>query len=236
MDFEECTLRVNKEDNNTKTHSGDIPFLPELIDKDFIDRLKQYTPNGIQTHFKRAFKRLKLNEKGIVIHSMRSTFISCCLFLNINPKQVQAWARHAKVEMMSVTAFKPFLRCAHNVFGKLYEGLIFDINRSSGFGHTFSDGYDFAQDAICYLCENIGRKLKDVIGLDKRGKVLTVGRACLRTVTNKLNKLLRVARKSVCFNEAYQPTAASVVTVDVAEPKRDLSVAGRNYWKFKLNR
>lgn len=105
-------------------------------------------------------------------------------------------------EMMALTSLKVFIKHSGIAeFYKLYKGLIKDIHRSTDADFNFSDGYDFAQTAICYLCEHYGRTLNDVLGTDKRGKIITIKRACLRTVSRSINRKFSHLSRSVCIDE-----------------------------------
>ena len=92
IDFINNIIYVEEADTDTKKHRREIPFLPELLNEAERDALLKLTPNAVQCHFKRLFKTLNINA---VVHSFRVTFISCCNYLDINPKQIQAWAGHS---------------------------------------------------------------------------------------------------------------------------------------------
>ena len=139
-------------------------------------------------------------------------------------------------EMFALRAFKPFLRYADPAFGGLYKGLIRDINRPNDISHTLSDGYDIAQTAICFLCEHIGKTLNDVLGTDRRGKVLTVKLACFRTVNRSLNKLFSNTRRSVCIENVYEPKTATQFDFDATETvtKEDFTAVDETIAKLEL--
>ena len=62
----------------------------------------------------------------------------------------------------------------------LYYGLIRDIHYQNNPAYTFSGGYDYAQTAICFLCEHMGKTLGTVIQVKYRKtlKDVTVIHAC----------------------------------------------------------
>jgi integrase len=100
IDFKNQLIEIVDEDTRTKKHRRFIPFLRELITPAERDQiLSTFTHDGMQTHIRRLLKRTGLKDKGIVIHSFRSTFISCCSFLKIDVKQIQAWAGHSTADM-----------------------------------------------------------------------------------------------------------------------------------------
>ena len=41
----------------------------------------------------------------------------------------------------------------------LYVGLVKDLNRGNDANHVFSDAYDFVQNAVCFLCKFIDKKI-----------------------------------------------------------------------------
>ena len=127
-------------------------------------------------------------------------------------------------EMLAVSAFKPFLRYADNVFGSLYKGLILDIHWSNAKGHTFSDGYDFAQEAICFLCGHIGKKLADIIGTDRCGKEVSVKLACFRTITRSLNRQMTNKFRNVCIDKVYEPKIATQFDTDIESKSKENEV------------
>jgi DNA-binding CsgD family transcriptional regulator len=149
----------------------------------------------------------------------------------ITPENVQRMG-----EVMALMAFKPFLSYADSALGKLYEGLIKDINRKDAAGHTFSDGYDFAQDAICFLCGHIGKTMDTVLGTDRRGKILTVKLACFRTITKSLNKRLTNHVRNVCIDKVYEPKTATQFESDIVNdmPEEDYTAVNETIAKLNL--
>ena len=111
-------------------------------------------------------------------------------------------------EMMAICAVKSFMKNGLNL-STLYKSMLRDINRSnrttSGLQDMFSDGYDFCQDAICFLCRHYGKNLNDVLSIDKRGRPVTIKRACLRAVGKSISAHLTHNRRAVCINEAINP-------------------------------
>ncbi|MBP5428732.1 MAG: hypothetical protein J6Z04_05550 [Clostridia bacterium] len=61
----------------------------------------------------------------------------------------------------------------------LYNGLLRDMNRRPDSENHYSEGYDVASTAICFLCDHIGERLGDPV-VNKYGKTITVERACFR--------------------------------------------------------
>ena len=112
-------------------------------------------------------------------------------------------------ERLAIRAFKNFFKYAYDAVNSLYVGLIRDIERQNSVNHTFSDGYDFAQTASCFLCGHIGKKLDDALGTDKNGVVVTIKIACLRMLGREISKKLTDARRSVCIDDVYAQKAVA---------------------------
>jgi DNA-directed RNA polymerase specialized sigma24 family protein len=138
-------------------------------------------------------------------------------------------------EMMAVCAFKPFLRYADTVFGRLYKGLVCDIKSKNKLGHTLSDGYDIAQEAMCFLCEHIGKRLCDELYIDKRDKIVTVMLACFRTLNRSLNKMLSNTKRSVCIDSVYESKITAQFEADTTEcVEEDLTAVNNTIEQLKL--
>ena len=69
--------------------------------------------------------------------------------------------------------------------------------------HTFSDGYDLAQIAICFLCGYIGKTLGDNAGngTEKNESAVTIERACYRAVSRCINLKHRTGLRTVCLDD-----------------------------------
>ena len=139
-------------------------------------------------------------------------------------------------EFIALRAFKPFLRHADSILGNLYKGLIRDINRSNTVRHIFSDGYDIAQTAICFLCEHLGKTLNDVLGTDRRGKILTVKLACFRSVNRSINRVLAHRKRAICIDNVFESKAAVQFETDTEEhiSEDDFTVVNETIEKLNL--
>ena len=69
----------------------------------------------------------------------------------------------------------------------LYDGLIKDCNKSNDSLAEYSDGYDIAQTATLFLCENIGKRLGDNY-TTAHGNVISIKQACFRFTDRYLDK------------------------------------------------
>ena len=69
---------------------------------------------------------------------------------------------------------------------KLYAGLVKDIIYEKRENEIFSDGYDIASEAMCFLCDHIGKPLGTILGVISKGRgkgrVLTIRDMCFKTV------------------------------------------------------
>ena len=77
----------------------------------------------------------------------------------------------------------------------LYVGFVKDLNRGNDPRHVFSDAYDLAQTAICFLCEFIGKSLNDVY-MVKNGQEITIKKAAYLLVGRTLERMRRYTSRS----------------------------------------
>ena len=84
-------------------------------------------------------------------------------------------------ENIAICALKHAILVRGMRFDKLYYDLIRDIHCKDSVDRCISDGYDFAQTAICFLCEHMGRKLGDTV-IGKYKKPVTIRHACASEV------------------------------------------------------
>ena len=82
----------------------------------------------------------------------------------------------------------------------LYVGLVKDLNRSNDANHVFSDAYDFAQNAVCFLCEFVGKKLTDVYTV-KNGQEITIKQATYSLVSRSIDRMCRHFDRSQDIND-----------------------------------
>ena len=89
-------------------------------------------------------------------------------------------------EMIALQALRTVMPYDFEAVSKLYNGLVKDLNRISQIDYTVTDGYDYAQTAICFLYEFKGKLVSDIYGKDKAGKFITIKTACYRKVDREL--------------------------------------------------
>lgn len=111
-------------------------------------------------------------------------------------------------EILALRAVKTVMLHSGNALNRLYHELIRDVFHPLDNGRSFSDGYDVAQTAICFLCEHIGKNLDDTYAINKRGKIITIKHACY-TLVNRfiIHKRAEIyATVSIHdLNEHHQP-------------------------------
>ena len=89
-------------------------------------------------------------------------------------------------EMIALQALRNVMPYDFEVVSKLYNGLVKDLNRISQIDYTITDGYDYAQLAICFLYQFKGMYVNDIYGKDKAGKYISIKTACYRAVDKEL--------------------------------------------------
>lgn len=89
-------------------------------------------------------------------------------------------------EMIALQALRNVMPYDFEVVSKLYNGLIKYLNRISQIDYTITDGYDYAQTAICFLYQFKGMYVNDIYGKDKSGKYISIKTACYRAVDKEL--------------------------------------------------
>ena len=90
-------------------------------------------------------------------------------------------------EFIGVTAISRVMHCFGESGYRLYLGLVRDIVYPKQENETFSYGYDIASEAMCFLCEHIGKPLGTVLGVNSKGKELNIRDMCFKTVFRYIN-------------------------------------------------
>ena len=103
-------------------------------------------------------------------------------------------------EMIALQALRTIMPYDFEAVSKLYKGLIKDLNHISQIDYTITDGYDYAQTAICFLYEFKGKYVNDIYGKDRSGKEITIKTACYRKVDRELANF----RKSISRNRQLE--------------------------------
>ena len=122
----------------------------------------------------------------------------------ITPQNVQKIG-----ELITIGAVKNVMIHSSRDLYRLYKGLLADINRPQDSLELYSDGYDYVQESIYFLCEFLGKKAGDLC-TDKFGKKAPVSTACARYIGRLLFKNYRkVAVYETCsFEDTTLPEIA----------------------------
>ena len=118
-------------------------------------------------------------------------------------------------ELITLKCLRGYCAYSRRNFEKLYTSYIRDLNNRNNPTHTFSDAYDLAQNAICFLCEFIGKELTDVYTI-KNGKVITIKQATY-TLVNRYVDRMRRYNKRACDIDNYAESLS--VEIDHYEEK-----------------
>ena len=118
-------------------------------------------------------------------------------------------------ELITLKCLRGYCAYSRQNFEKLYTGYVKDLNRRNYPTHTFSDAYDLAQTAICFLCEFIGKELTDVYTI-KNGKVITIKQATYTLVSRYVDRMRRNNRRA-CDIDNYAESLS--VEIDYYEEK-----------------
>ena len=93
-------------------------------------------------------------------------------------------------ELITLKCLRSYSSYSRQAFYQLYIPYVQDLNRRNYPSHTFSDAYDLAQTAICFLLNFIGKELSDVYTV-KKGKVITIKRAAYNLVNCHVGRMYR---------------------------------------------
>ncbi len=118
-------------------------------------------------------------------------------------------------ELITLKCLRGYCAYSRQNFEKLYTGYVRDLNRRNNPTHIFSDAYDLAQTAICFLCEFIGKELTDVYTM-KNGKIITIKHAVYNLVSRHVDRMRR-HNKRTCDIDYYAESLS--VEIDHYEEK-----------------
>lgn len=126
-------------------------------------------------------------------------------------------------EMIALQLFRTRKRHYCEIADKLYIGLIKDLHHMNETDYTVSDGYDYAQAAMCFLWQFKGRKAEDICHMDKYGKAISIKLACYRETGRRLDRYLRNKARTVLkiFDDYKALPADPVNCFEKEEPDHD---------------
>ena len=87
-------------------------------------------------------------------------------------------------ELIALNALKYSAVNCGGYYEYLYKSLMKDVFNQNEKEHILSDGYDYAQEAIFFLCHFIGRNIFETYTTDKKGRNITIWLACARHVSS----------------------------------------------------
>jgi len=93
-------------------------------------------------------------------------------------------------EMITLKTLRGYFAYSRQGLDWLYVGFVKDLNRGNDSEHVFSDAYDLVQNAICFLCEFVGKKLTDVYMI-KNGQEITIKQATYSLVSRLIDRMCR---------------------------------------------
>ena len=113
-------------------------------------------------------------------------------------------------EMITLKTLRGRYAYARKAFDWLYVGLVKDLNRNNDSNHVFSDAYDFVQNAVCFLCEFVGKKLTDVYTI-KNGQEITIKHATYMLVGRNIDRM----RRHIARHCDLENTDAQNISVEI---------------------
>ena len=112
-------------------------------------------------------------------------------------------------EMIALKTLRGRYAYARQTLEWLYVGFVKDLNRSNDSHHVFSDAYDLAQTAICFLCEFVGKKLTDVYMI-KNGQEITIKKATYLLVGRAIDRMRRHLSRSRDINDYTEELSVEI--------------------------
>ena len=103
-------------------------------------------------------------------------------------------------EMIALKTLRGRYAYARQTLEWLYVGFVKDLNRDNDSRHVFSDAYDLAQTAICFLCEFVAKSLNDVYMI-KNGQEITIKKATYLLVGRTIDRMRRYMSRSRDIND-----------------------------------
>ena len=123
-------------------------------------------------------------------------------------------------EMIALQLFRTRKKHYCKIADKLYIGLIKDLHHMSETNYLVSDGYDYAQAAMCFLLQYEGKKADDVCYTDDNGREISIKLACYRETGRYLDRYRRKEEKAelTAFDDYKALPADPVNRFETEEP------------------
>ena len=112
-------------------------------------------------------------------------------------------------EMIALKTLRGRYAYARQTLEWLYVGYVKDLNRSNDSHHVFSDAYDLAQTAICFLCEFVGKSLNDIYMI-KNGQEITIKKATYLLVGRTIDRMRRYMSRSRDINDYTEELSVEI--------------------------
>ena len=112
-------------------------------------------------------------------------------------------------EMIALKTLRGRYAYARYALEWLYVGLVKDLNRGNDAHHVFSDAYDLAQTAICFLCEFVGKSLNDVYMI-KNGQEITIKKATYLLVGRTIDRMRRHITRARDINDYTEELSVEI--------------------------
>ena len=112
-------------------------------------------------------------------------------------------------EMIALKTLRGRYAYARQALEWLYVGFVKDLNRNNDSHHVFSDAYDLAQTAICFLCEFIGKSLNDVYMI-KNGQEITIKKATYLLVGRTIDRMRRYMSRNRDINDYTEELSVEI--------------------------
>ena len=112
-------------------------------------------------------------------------------------------------EMIALKTLRGRYAYARQTLELLYVGFVKDLNRSNDSHHVFSDAYDLAQTAICFLCEFVGKSLDDIYMI-KNGNPITIKKATYLLVGRTIDRIRRHMSRSRDINDYTEELSVKI--------------------------
>jgi hypothetical protein len=135
-------------------------------------------------------------------------------------------------QKIAVCAVQNAKRFAYGSLDKLYRDLVYDINHKIQSDEIFTDGYDIAQESICYLCNFIGHKLGEVCVKNIHGKYDCIRLACYK----HLYCYLRKQKKHILDEDSLEFEELNKIPVafELDKEQEDFSKVNQTIRKLEL--
>ena len=112
-------------------------------------------------------------------------------------------------ELIALKTVRSRYAYARHTLEWLYVGLVKDLNRSNNPSHVFSDAYDLAQTAICFLCEFVGKSLDDIYMI-KNGQEITIKKATYLLVGRTIDRMRRYMSRNRDINDCTEELSVEI--------------------------